>query len=146
MRKHLSRWFFFSLGGLFFLLGLIGVLLPLLPTTPFMILAAACFARSSPRFHQALLNNRWFGQDLRRWEDTKTMHRSTKKRATIVIIITFAVSIAILWGRLELQIMLVCLASILLFFIWRIAEHTKLEMHAIKKQAEHHLSNKDETL
>ncbi|GKT11990.1 MAG: hypothetical protein ISEC1_P0963 [Thiomicrorhabdus sp.] len=125
MKRHLKRGFYFTIGAISFLLGLIGVLLPLLPTTPFMILAATCFAKSSPRFHQALLNNRWIGKDLRQWEESKTMKRSTKKRSTILIIITFSISIAILWQRIELQIMLVTIMSILLFFIWRIAEHTE---------------------
>ena len=92
MRHKIKRWFLFVAGGFFFALGLIGVLLPLLPTTPFMILAAACFASSSPRFHQALLNNRWFGADLRRWESSRTMKRVTKKRATVLIILTFSFS------------------------------------------------------
>jgi len=125
MKKQLNRWFYLSLGGLFFSLGLIGVLLPLLPTTPFMILAAACFAKSSPRFHQALLNNRWVGADLRRWEQTKTMKRSTKKRATWVIVATFSVSIALVWGMPLLQLMLIAIAAVLLFFLWRIAEHVQ---------------------
>lgn len=125
MKKHLNRWFYLSLGGLFFSLGLIGVLLPLLPTTPFMILAAACFAKSSPRFHQALLNNRWIGADLRRWEHTKTMKRSTKKRATWVIVVTFSVSIALVSETLALQLMLMVIAMVLLFFLWRIAEQVE---------------------
>ena len=125
MKKYINRWLFISLGGVFFSLGLIGVLLPLLPTTPFMILAAACFAKSSPRFHQALLNNRWIGADLRRWEATKTMKRSTKKRATWIILVTFSVSIAFVWGMLALQVMLIAIASLLLFFLWRIAEQVE---------------------
>jgi len=125
MRRHIKRGFYFTVGCCAFLLGLIGIPLPILPTTPFMILAAACFAKSSPRFHQALLNNRWIGQDLRQWEESKTMKRSTKKRSTIVIIATFSISIAVLWGRIELQLMLVGIACILLFFIWRIAEHAE---------------------
>ncbi|VAW45201.1 Inner membrane protein YbaN [hydrothermal vent metagenome] len=122
MRQKIKRWFLFVAGGVFFSLGLIGVLLPLLPTTPFMILAAACFASSSPRFHQALLNNRWFGADLRRWESTHTMKRATKKRATFLIILTFSFSIVLLWESIVLQGMLFGIATLLLFFLWRIPE------------------------
>ncbi len=110
------------LGGLFFLTGLLGVVLPLLPTTPFMILSATCFAKSSPRFHQALLHNRWIGEDLRRWENSRTMQRATKVRATWVIGVTFALSISALWGNLGLQLMLLVIALLLLFFLWRVAE------------------------
>lgn len=124
MKQKLKRTIFLALGSLFFILGLIGVVLPILPTTPFMILSAACFAESSPRFHQYLLNNPWFGKDLQRWERNKTMKRSTKKRATWVIIISFTLSICILWGHTAGQLLLLCLALILLFFLWRVAEHT----------------------
>ncbi|MDA3807567.1 MAG: YbaN family protein [Thiomicrorhabdus sp.] len=122
MTKTLKRHFYFILGGLFFLTGLLGVVLPILPTTPFMILATACFAKSSPRFHQALLHNRWIGEDLRRWEKNRTMQRVTKRRATWVIGMTFTLSIGALWGSLGLQLMLVSIALLLLFFLWRVAE------------------------
>lgn len=122
MTKILKRHFYFILGGLFFLTGLLGVVLPILPTTPFMILAAACFAKSSPRFHQALLNNRWIGEDLRRWENNRTMQRATKRRATWVIGVTFSLSIGLLLGSLGLQLMLLGIALLLLFFLWRVAE------------------------
>jgi hypothetical protein len=122
MIKHLRRYVLFMLGGLFFCLGLVGVLLPILPTTPFMILATMCFASSSPKFHQALLSNRWFGADLRRWEATRTMKRRTKKHATVVIILSFSVSIAVLWGEVVLQSMLLILAIVLLYFLWKISE------------------------
>ncbi len=122
MKHHLRRWFLLTMGGLFFGLGLVGVFLPILPTTPFMILAATCFASSSPRFHQALLNNRWFGDDLRRWEASRTMKKETKKRATTVILATFSVSIAVLWLTPLLQVMLIIIAAVLLFFLWKIPE------------------------
>jgi len=122
MKKSLKRTVFLVFGSLFFILGLIGVILPILPTTPFMILSAACFAESSPRFHQFLLHNRWFGEDLQRWERNKTMKRTTKKRATWIILISFTLSISILWGHIIVQLLLLCIALILLFFLWRITE------------------------
>jgi len=117
-----KRQMYLLLGSVFFVTGLIGVVLPILPTTPFMILAAGCFAKSSPRFHQALLNNRWIGKDLQRWEQNHTMLRATKKRATWVIVIMFSISIAILMGKFWLQAMLVGIAIILLFSLWRVPE------------------------
>lgn len=57
------------LGAFFLLLGAVGVILPLLPTTPFVLLAAGCFARSSPRLHRWLLASALFGPVLRDWEN-----------------------------------------------------------------------------
>jgi uncharacterized membrane protein YbaN (DUF454 family) len=67
-----------ALGFTFVALGAVGVVLPLLPTTPFLILAAACFARSSERWHNWLLNNPTFGPMIRRWETQRCVSRSTK--------------------------------------------------------------------
>ncbi len=66
-RNPLARTVWFFLGGLFVALGLLGVLLPGLPTTPFMLLAAACFARSSERFYEWLITNPLFGEQVRRY-------------------------------------------------------------------------------
>lgn len=58
---------YFSLGWIFFSLGAIGVILPVLPTTPFMLLALWSFSRSSNRFHNWLYNHRFFGPSLQQW-------------------------------------------------------------------------------
>jgi len=122
MRKHIKRVSLITSGIFFVCLGILGVVLPLLPTTPFLILALSCFAKSSPRFHQALLNNRFFGEALRQWDDSRSISRRTKIKAAALIILSFSLSIYILQGRLPLQIGLASLASILLVIIWRLKE------------------------
>lgn len=59
---------FFTLGWIFFGLGLIGAFLPVLPTTPFMLLALFMFAKSSERFHNWLYHHRVFGPSLQLWQ------------------------------------------------------------------------------
>ncbi|MCF6203859.1 MAG: YbaN family protein [Methylococcaceae bacterium] len=110
MRNHLKKYLLITFGSLFIILGIIGVILPILPTTPFLISALACFSKSSPRFHQLLLNNRWFGTTLQQWEDSRTIEHSSKVKAMILITLTFAISIAILQERLHLQLGLLTLA------------------------------------
>lgn len=122
MNKGIKQKLMIVLGWFFVLLGAIGAVLPLMPTTIFLILALGIFSKSSPRFHKMLLENRWFGSGLRQWEETKTISRQSKNKATIVIFISFGVSIAILNNRIELQIMLVIIALVLLAIIWKIKE------------------------
>ncbi|MFB0710018.1 DUF454 family protein [Buttiauxella noackiae] len=106
------------IGWLAVVLATLGVVLPLLPTTPFLLLAAWCFARSSPRFHHWLLYRSWFGSYIRHWQDHRALPPGAKPRALIFIVLTFAVSlylVNILWVRL-LLLMMMCA---LLFFMWR---------------------------
>ncbi len=110
------------LGWLFVVLGAIGAVLPIMPTTIFLIIALGIFSKSSPRFHQMLLNNKWFGRELRQWEETKSISRQSKIKATVMIVLTFGVSLLILSGRMGLQWMLIALAAVLLLIIWRIKE------------------------
>ncbi len=123
MNKGLKQKLMIILGWFFVVLGAIGAVLPLMPTTIFLIIALAIFSKSSPRFHKMLLDNRWFGPGLQQWEETKTISRQSKKKATVVILITFAASIAVLHSRIGLQVMLVSIAVILLMLIWKIKEH-----------------------
>ena len=74
----MKRTLWLSLGLIFVALGMVGVLLPGLPTTPFMLLAAACFARSSNRFYNWLINNRLFGEKVRRYRAGHGIPRRTK--------------------------------------------------------------------
>lgn len=122
MRKKLKQYLFITLGWFFVALGAIGAVLPLLPTTPFLILALACFAENSPRFHRMLLNHKWFGPPLQQWEQSHTMRPRVKKKVYLLIILTFGISIGVLWGRIGLQLMLVGLCLTLLWFISRIKE------------------------
>lgn len=122
MRQKVKQYFFISLGWVFVVLGAIGAVLPLLPTTPFLILALACFAENSPRFHSMLLNHKWFGPPLQQWEKSHTIRPSVKKKVYLMILLTFGISISVLWGRAWLQLMLVGICLILLWFISRIKE------------------------
>ena len=71
------------IGCLMVVIGAIGVALPLLPTTPFLLIAAACFARSSPRLEAWLLSHRRFGPLLAAWRERGAIQRSGKLLSTV---------------------------------------------------------------
>jgi uncharacterized membrane protein YbaN (DUF454 family) len=83
----------FTLGLLFLFLGGIGVVLPLLPTTPFVLLAAACFARSSPRMHRWLLNSELFGPMLSNWEANRCVSYKVKLLSLAMMVVVGGISI-----------------------------------------------------
>lgn len=72
------RWFWFFVGWLMVALGIIGALLPVMPTTIFLILAVWCFSRSSPRFEAWLLNHPRYGRPLRQWKEQGAISRKGK--------------------------------------------------------------------
>lgn len=110
----MKRWFLMALGWLAFATGIVGIVLPLLPTTPFMLLAAALFARSSPRFHRWLLTHRWFGPPIVDWQQYRGIRRNARRRAIIFILLTFSVSLAVvplLWVKGLLVVIMVILLT-----------------------------------
>lgn len=87
-------------------LGVVGIVVPVLPTTPFLLLAAFCFARSSDRFYQWLVTNRWFGEYIRNYREGRGMPRREKIVALTAMWLTIglaaAFSVSAWWGRLLL--------------------------------------------
>jgi hypothetical protein len=100
-------------------LGIAGVVLPLLPTTPFVLLSAYCFARSSPRLHDWLLSHRLFGPLIRNWEQ----HRAISPRAKLLAVLSMAavVGISVLVGAPQRVIIIqaVILPATCLFILTR---------------------------
>lgn len=88
-RHRIIRVLLLIAGTVSLALGTIGIFLPLLPTTPFLLLAAACYLRSSERMHKWLLNNRWFGQYIRNYQEGKGIPLKTK-----------VLAISVLWGTI----------------------------------------------
>ncbi|WP_382153108.1 YbaN family protein [Hydrogenophaga sp. ANAO-22] len=89
------RWLLWLAGTVSLALGLIGVALPGLPTTPFVLLAAACYAKASPRLHGWLLNHRFLGPMVRDWEQHRSLTRRTKTVAIGSMVVMVSLSA---WG------------------------------------------------
>lgn len=97
------RWVLWTCGVIALLLGAIGVAVPGLPTTPFVLIAGACFVRASPRAHAWLLRNRTFGPMLREWERHRSVSRRVKRVGLVSMGLTAAASTWFLAGQPWLQ-------------------------------------------
>lgn len=109
---------YLALGWFFLLLGCVGILLPLLPTTPLLLLAAFFFSRSSPRLHRWLRAHRLFGPMLCDWEEHRCISLKAKISATLAIVLLFSASLLFGELHLALNIILVFCAVGVLVFIW----------------------------
>lgn len=102
----LARYTLIACGTLSVILGIIGIFLPILPTTPFLLLAAACYARSSDRLHRWLLNNRWFGPYLKDYSEGRGLPLRLKILTILtlwlVIGFTALILVSALWLRISL--------------------------------------------
>lgn len=114
------RWLLWAAGSLSLILGLIGVVLPGLPTTPFILLAAACYAKASPRLHTYLLNHRLTGPLLRDWETHRSLTRRTKTIAVVSMLVMVSFSIWSFRHRWIAQAVLVALGAIGAWVVLRI--------------------------
>jgi uncharacterized membrane protein YbaN (DUF454 family) len=112
MLKPAMRIALLAVGVLCVILGVIGIFLPILPTTPFLLLAAACFARSCDSCHAWLLEHRWFGSFIRNWYERRGVTRRQKTAALAMLWAGIGVSIAfgseLWWVRLMLVAIATC--------------------------------------
>lgn len=84
-------------GSLCVALGVVGMLLPVLPTTPFLLLAATCFAHSSRRFHDRLLGNRWLGEYIRAYREDRGM--ALRQKVLTLLLLWLSIGLSILAVR-----------------------------------------------
>jgi uncharacterized membrane protein YbaN (DUF454 family) len=99
-----KRFVYLALAGVFFVVGVLGALLPVLPATPFLLLASCFLSKSSPRLNRALLRSRLFGPILRDWQQLGGIRRSVRVKA--VVAVTLAVVVTLVVSELSVDAML----------------------------------------
>lgn len=106
-----------------FLVGLaaLGVLLPVLPTTPFLLLAARCFSKSSNRWHDWLMRNKTFGSLIRNWEERQCISRRTKLVATSSVCLVGTYTVVFALVNTYAQVATAALLIYALVFICRLS-------------------------
>jgi uncharacterized membrane protein YbaN (DUF454 family) len=120
VRSRAARGALVGLGVLFVGLGVAGIFLPVLPTTPFLLLAAACFVRSSPRLYDRLLGDPTFGPIIRDWREHRSIPARAKTTALAVVALTFGTSIAFGVQATWLRAALAATGVALGVYLWRL--------------------------
>ena len=124
-----TRWILIIAGTFFVGLAVLGILLPLLPTTPFLLLAAACYSRSSKRFYNWLLGNKWFGKYIKNYREGKGVPMNAKILSASVLWLTILFSTIFATDNLFVRIILILIAtgvSTHIFFIRTLKETEKV--------------------
>lgn len=111
MTKSLKKYILILIGSLSLVAGIVGILIPVLPTTPFLLLASFCFIRSSKRLHDWLIGNKLFGEYINHYLKYRAVKRNTKIAAFIFLWISLTLSIVFVHNLyIDLLLVLVGLA------------------------------------
>lgn len=118
MRKSAKNLVFNLSGGVFLILGIVGIFLPLLPATPFLLLTAFCFSKGSPRFHHWLLNHEYLGKPIKDWERNGVIRRPAK--ILTVVMLSFSGIFLILKNDVHYLIksVFILVAISITIFVW----------------------------
>ena len=108
--EGLTRGILIIAGFVFTGLGLIGIFLPILPTTPFLLLAVACFARSSKRHHSWLMDNKWFGSFIKDYHEKRGIKLRVKIIAISLLWFSIGYSVLFMVGNLFVSSIMVLIA------------------------------------
>jgi uncharacterized membrane protein YbaN (DUF454 family) len=112
MKYRAKKILFLILGFLSLAIGIIGIFIPLLPTTPLLLLAAASFMRSSEKLYDWLLNHRWFGDTIRNFREYRAIRLRTKIFAVGLLWFTILTSVILVVSQLWIRIFLLTIAVI----------------------------------
>jgi hypothetical protein len=115
---EISRVLFFTLGLTFLGIGAIGIVLPVLPTTPFIIVSALCFGKSSKRFERWISNNRYFGSYIENYKTKKGVPLDVKIKSIIFLWVMLLVSIFFFISNIYIQILLMVVGVGVTAHIW----------------------------
>lgn len=119
------RSFYIITGCISLGLGFLGIFVPGMPTTPFLLLAAFLFARGSARMHRWLLNNRFVGSYITEWNKSKGLSRRTKIKSVTLMAIVLLISLLFMTKTIALKIIIIALGLIGIFFMGFIIPTTK---------------------
>lgn len=134
MKAKISKSLFLALGLISLSLGIIGIFLPILPTTPFAILAAYFFSKSSVRLHTWLLNQKTLGPVIRDWEANGVIRLKAKVLATAMMTVLFSYTLVFVKVSLIIKGIVSLIGISVLTFIWTRPSQINEESSKLKNE------------
>lgn len=116
--KKLKDYCLIFIGVMALIIGLIGVIVPLLPTTPFILLAAACFARSSDKFYQWLIGHPWFGQYIKDYREGRGIPLKVKITTICFLWLSIGSSVVLFVDFIPAKFMMIGVATCVSCYLW----------------------------
>jgi uncharacterized protein len=113
------------IGTLFLIIGVIGVFLPILPTTPFLLVAVACYAKGSKKLYDRLLNDRWIGIYIKNYREGKGIPLRGKVLSIFMLWFSISFSIVFFIHILFIRIMLIVIAVAVTIHLLKIRSYRK---------------------
>ncbi len=117
IQSYPLRVLIFIAGWVSLILGCVGIFLPLLPTTPFILLSAYCFSRSSERLHQWLITHPRMGLLIQDWEQHGSISKTAKTKAAILIVVMFTATLVFVNVALAVKALVALIGISVLTFI-----------------------------
>ena len=124
-RNRIIKALLIAAGTICVALGAIGLVLPLIPSTPFLLLAAACYCRSSERLYSWLISNRYLGEYIKNYREGKGLTPKTKATAITVLWATMIISIGFFVNILPAQVAMVIVAVAVTAYLLKLPTYRK---------------------
>ena len=117
---RMKKGFYVVMGTIALAIGFIGMFLPVIPTTPLVLLAAACYMRGSERLHGRLLESKWFGETIRTYQAGQGLRKATKVRAIGLMWIVIMISSVFFVESLPVRGMMLGTAILVTWYLVRL--------------------------
>ncbi|MGB1800482.1 MAG: YbaN family protein [Gammaproteobacteria bacterium] len=117
MTEKVIKYLYFSIGFISTILGIIGLFVPLMPTTCFLIAAVWAFSKSYPQFSQKILAHPTFGPPIQNWMENKTIDRKLKCTISTSIVLGFSITFLIMMPSIKVSMLLIFIMFSLLCYI-----------------------------
>ncbi len=120
LTTKMKKALYIILGTIALVIGFIGLFLPIIPTTPLVILAAACYYRSSDRLHNWILRSKWFGETIKNYQAGRGLTKNTKIRAIVLMWAMIMISVVFFVENFLIRLLMLGIAIAVSLYLLRL--------------------------